>query len=498
MWGLSRGKQDLERKARFLIGFTLVVLLLASFVLIDRAHKALLFERLHERADLTAGGLSDFLAISGVDVNDLPETTKRLKAYMERIRPVPGYSVRLLSGRAEAREFKPEEAEANTLRQILAGESRWAKRIFREPSGLAYRYYVHLSGPAGQPSETLLCLSFPMEEERRAVWNFRATLLTTGVFTVLFALVVLYFLLRAAVVEPLGHLGEVSNRIRAGDLSARAEISTGDELEEFSHSFNQMVEHLENLNRDLDARLNELGQANLRLFEMNRLQGEFMAVMSHELRTPLNSIIGFSEVLQEQFRGKIDEKQEKFLAHILTSGRHLQRLVNEILDLAKIESGRMELRFEKISVPSVIQMALESIPQDARKGIRTETRIPEDLPPIVTDEARLLQILQNLLSNAYKFTPKGGEVRVEARSSDGKLSLIVKDTGIGIPPEEKVRIFEKFRQVDSSSTRGFPGAGLGLSIVKELSLLLGGSVSLESEPNKGSTFTLTLPLSPSR
>jgi len=494
-----KGRTRLESKARLLIGLTLVLLLGAIFVIIERTHSELLFQHIRERSVLTARELLLFIASSGVDVNDLNETRRRLKAYLKRIHPSPAYSVRLVTLRGDETEFFPEdENEAAIVRRIISREAPWVKRTIYRASTPLYRYYVPLVGASGEPPSSALSISFPIRNELRTLWHFRLTLAVAGLFAVTSALIVLYFLIRVIVMEPVEELRDVSERIRKGDLSARARIRTGDEIEQFAEAFNNMVTHLQNLTRDLDARINELGQVNLRLYEMNRLRSEFLAVMSHELRTPLNSIIGFSEVLQEQFSGKISKKQEEFLAHIYSSGKHLLKLINDILDLAKIEAGKVELHFERITVRQILRMVFSSIPLQARSGIRTKIRLERNLPPLVTDASRLTQILFNLLSNAYKFTPRGGSVSFTAQTLNGKMQFSVSDSGPGIPKEEQRHIFEKFRQADSSRTRRFGGAGLGLSIVKELCLLLGGDVSVRSEPEKGSTFTVILPITPGK
>jgi len=235
--------------------------------------------------------------------------------------------------------------------------------------------------------------------------------------------------------------------------------------------------------------------ANLQLYEMNRLQREFMAVMSHELRTPLNSIIGFSEILSQQWKGKIDEKQQKFLQNIYTSGKHLLRLINEILDVAKIESGRLELHIDTVSIAGVIESALSMIDAAEKERVPVRLEIQESLPAISSDEGRLIQIVYNLLSNAFKVSPDGAPITIAARRTDNMVRLQITDSGPGIPADQIPLVFEKFRQLDSSRTRNLGGTGLGLSIVKELTSLLGGKVSVDSEVGKGSTFTIEIPLS---
>lgn len=347
-------------------------------------------------------------------------------------------------------------------------------------------------------SKIALSISFPVDVIQNNLNLFRIILLVILASSLLVAIAIVYYIIRSAVVEPVAHLKDIAERISAGDYTARSHITTGDELEEFSKSFNGMIEYLENLNNNLDIKLNDLGQANLQLYEMNRQQREFMAVMSHELRTPLNSIIGFSEILREQFKGKIDEKQDKFLQNIYTGGKHLLRLINDILDMAKIESGKLELHFDKVSIPKVIENALSMIDSAERKRVPVEIDIEDDFPAIVIDEGRLTQIISNILSNAYKVSPDGQGIRVRARKRRDMVRIEVIDKGPGIPQDQIPYIFEKFRQIDSSRTRNFAGTGLGLSIVKELTSILSSKIYVESEPGKGANFIVDVPINPEK
>jgi signal transduction histidine kinase len=237
----------------------------------------------------------------------------------------------------------------------------------------------------------------------------------------------------------------------------------------------------------------------MRLYEMNRLKGDFLATVSHELRTPLNSIIGFSDVLSAI--DALDEKQKRYVGNIQRSGTILLDMINDILDLAKMESGKMEVRLSEFKINSLIAAHCDMArPLAERKNIDLDFAASANLPPLRQDPAKVQQILNNLLSNAIKFTPEGGRIVVKAeRDQFGDLRLMVTDTGIGISPDEQQAVFEKFRQAATisvtgdSMTREYSGTGLGLSIVRELCRLLGGEVSLESELGKGSTFTVRLP-----
>jgi signal transduction histidine kinase len=226
----------------------------------------------------------------------------------------------------------------------------------------------------------------------------------------------------------------------------------------------------------------------------NRHKSEFLANMSHELRTPLNAIIGFSEVLGERLFGELNEKQAEYTEDILSSGRHLLSLINEILDLSKVEAGRMELELAAFDLPLAIDNARTFVRERAsRHGITLDGTIDERLGDFVGDERKIKQILLNLLSNAVKFTPGGGRIGINARQTDGSVEISVTDTGIGIAPEDQPKIFEEFRQVGTDYAHKTEGTGLGLTLAKKFVELHGGKIWVQSEVGKGSRFTFTLP-----
>jgi signal transduction histidine kinase len=245
-----------------------------------------------------------------------------------------------------------------------------------------------------------------------------------------------------------------------------------------------------------NARLfREIEDKNRQIEAANRHKSEFLANMSHELRTPLNAIIGFSEVLQEKLFGELNEKQAEYTDDILTSGRHLLSLINEILDLSKVEAGRMELELATFDLPLAIDNARTFVRERAtRHGITLDVKVDERLGDFVGDERKIKQILLNLLSNAVKFTPEGGRIGINARQVDGSVEISVSDTGIGIAPEDEPKIFEEFRQVGSDYAHKVEGTGLGLTLAKKFVELHGGRIWVESEVGKGSTFTFMLPI----
>jgi signal transduction histidine kinase len=334
----------------------------------------------------------------------------------------------------------------------------------------------------------------------------RALLWTAAIVVGFVSMFSLWAVVRYVIVKPVSHLRDVANAVREGDVEQRAAIRTGDEFEELGAAFNRMLRQLlsqqselRESKSELDERLDELAQANMRLYEMNRLKSDFLATVSHELRTPLNSILGFSDVLSGV--RSLDDKQLRYVGNIQRSGRMLLEMINDILDLAKVESGKMEIRLSEFRIGTLIATQCEMArPLAEKKNIDLDCDAPATLPPLRQDQARVQQILNNLLSNAIKFTPEGGRIFVSAERDElGELRLKVADTGIGISPDEQQLVFEKFRQGSAGQPDGdamkreYSGTGLGLSIVRELCRLLGGEVSLESELGKGSTFTVRLP-----
>jgi signal transduction histidine kinase len=246
-----------------------------------------------------------------------------------------------------------------------------------------------------------------------------------------------------------------------------------------------------------NARLfEEIADKSRQLEAASRRKSEFLANMSHELRTPLNAVIGFSEVLLQRMFGELNEKQDEYLKDIYGSGQHLLSLINDILDLSKIEAGRMELSPAPFHLPSALDSAVTLVKERAaRHGINLDVDFDPQLGEIVGDERKVKQVVLNLLSNAVKFTPDGGRISLRATRKDGAVEIAVTDTGVGIAPEDQAAIFEEFRQVGHDERRKQEGTGLGLTLAKKFVELHGGRIWVESEPDQGSTFTFTLPVS---
>ena len=246
-----------------------------------------------------------------------------------------------------------------------------------------------------------------------------------------------------------------------------------------------------------NARLfHEIADKSRQLEAASQHKSEFLANMSHELRTPLNAIIGFSEVLAQGMFGAVNDKQAEYLRDILESGRHLLSLINDILDLSKIEAGRMELELTEFDLSQAIHNALTLVRERAiRHGVVLQHVIDAQIPNIRADERKVKQVLLNLLSNAIKFTPDGGRIELRAAPADGTIEVSVTDTGVGIAPEDHAAVFEEFRQVGTADKKA-EGTGLGLALSRKFIELHGGKIWVQSEIDQGSTFTFTLPMRP--
>src|SRR5258708_560575 len=273
------------------------------------------------------------------------------------------------------------------------------------------------------------------------------------------------------------------SEIAAGDFSHPVEVPNRDELGVLAADVNRMSQ--------------KLGQLYGQLETANRHKSQFLASMSHELRTPLNAIIGFSQVLQEQLFGELNARQQRYVQHIGGSGRHLLALINDILDLSKVEAGRMELELGPVSLCEVLENGVTMLRDRAiRHGIELNLEVDSGIACVEADERKVKQIGFNLLSNAVKFTPDGGQVDVVLHAAGGEpVQISGHATGPGIAPEDHERIFEEFVQVGRGATTPQEGTGLGLSLVKKFVELHDGRIWVESKPGAGSTFTFTLPLS---
>ena len=527
------GETSLERKCRFLFGGGLLLLICGSFYVYGR-----LTANLVENQSLVIGRMMvlpivqrwhwtwfeaqkpDFRALLEQMSDELQPQELR-DAGIDRYRwtlfradtqppdKIPSdqedYSALFEIRRGGLREFAREAAVGDGQREM-----KYYGAVRATASCLKCHYHETILDSKVEEG-TLLGMAavvLPLSSTDRTMARNNALLLTTAIVTVFLAMTASWAIVRYVIVKPVLHLKEVSDAISRGNLDRRAEIRTADEFEELSQAFNRMLRHLvsvqeelRQVNGELDSKVDQLARANLQLYELNNLKNEFMATMTHELRTPLNSILGFSDVLSGA--DNLTDRQQRYLKNIQTSGKDLLTLINDILDLAKIEAGKMDLHIVEFPIADLVErLAGMMRPLAEKKNIELSCDVDPDVPVLTQDAGKIQQILYNLLSNAVKFTPEGGRVRLAAASlpPGDRFELIVEDTGVGIPLEDQASIFEKFRQGNttagtpqSSLTREYAGTGLGLSIVKELSKLLGGEVALKSELGRGSLFSVRLP-----
>jgi signal transduction histidine kinase len=327
-------------------------------------------------------------------------------------------------------------------------------------------------------------------------------MLTAGLLAGTLAIIVFYLITTRLILQPVRVLQETAEKVAEGDLNIRSDISTGDEFQQLSETFNTMLTNLKNsadqlraVNKSLDLKLGQLAESNVALYESNRMKNEFLANVSHELRTPLNSILGFADLLKDTATVSADAKSTRYIQNIVNSGRHLLELINDLLDLAKIEAGRMDVRPAAISLGDLFEGLISVLkPLSETKQLSIVPTISTDVPIIETDASKLQQVLYNFLSNAIKFSPPGGRIDLAAERVEDGVRIAVTDRGPGIPPDKQSVIFEKFRQLDASVTRQHSGTGLGLAISKELTTLLGGAIGVNSLPGAGSTFWVMLPI----
>jgi signal transduction histidine kinase len=286
-----------------------------------------------------------------------------------------------------------------------------------------------------------------------------------------------------SLVDPIRRIEARLQGIAAGDFGSRLEVANRDELGALAANLNRMSEQLSRLYGQIEA--------------ANRHKSQFLANMSHELRTPLNAIIGFSDVLRERMFGELNDKQAEYVDDILSSGRHLLALINDILDLTKIEAGRMDLEMSRFDPRPALDAAVLLVRERAsRKGLDLQSRVDAGVAGIEADERKFKQVVLNLLSNAVKFTPPGGRVALRAAGVDGSLRIEVADTGPGIAAADQELIFEEFRQAHGSAGQAREGTGLGLALAKRFVELHGGRIGVDSRPGTGSTFWFTLPIRP--
>jgi len=352
-------------------------------------------------------------------------------------------------------------------------------------------------------------------EINRTVFMNRVWIIVAGLIGGAGAIVVFYMITQRLILRPIRQLRALANNVAEGNLEIRSSIATRDEYEKLAKAFNHMLdtlqamqEKLRQANKQLDAKIAELSGRNIELFKANKIKGEFLANISHEFRTPLNAILGFAQVLKDKSLLLKKEKAQRYAENIITSGNNLLNMINDLLELAKTQAGKVELHIGEASVADLLENLLSQFSLlTKKKKIKVKLIVQPDLPLVVTDVGKVQQILYNFLSNAAKFTPTRGRIEIEAQfPSPGAqgtgpesrmIRIAVTDTGCGVAEPDREKIFEKFRQADGSLTRESTGSGLGLAICTELAAMLAGSIGMESPPkgrSEGSTFWLDIPI----
>lgn len=517
----KRIRISLANKCQLLFGLGVILIVTAALFVVAMRMNHLADQGPKQRARDLAG-----LWISGrIELVDATESD----AARGNPQVDPGMRIQVLTvGEANARSghddflkqaFLYFNSAEDTAEYFAPGTDQQSERVYR------YARAVRLSEmgdrdpvtqaadePNEDPIEKIILVRLVDKEASKQRTLNLIYLIAAGLTAGLFAVASFWYITTRLILSPVRVLRGYAEKVSGGDLNIRSDINTGDEFEQLSDMFNAMLDtvrstqdRLTSANQSLDLKLGELAESNVALYEANQIKGEFLANVSHELRTPLNSIIGFAEVLQETLAtndGPKAEKQTRYASNIILSSRRLLELINDLLDLAKIEAGRAELRLATVSIKDTAEGLANLIrPQAEKRGVELKVKVQPNLPPAETDAGKLQQILFNFLSNAIKFSSPQGTVTLHAELDDqqpsrnvANLRLSVKDEGPGIAPEDHARVFEKFSQVDASTTREHGGTGLGLTISKELAQLLGGAIELDSHVGEGAVFTLVIPL----
>ncbi len=447
----------------------------------------LLFEVLSTALPLSLVGEKTMVSVLR-DVTDLKRATTELEAQFKRLRATEQKSRRERDRLNLILENVGDPILVTDDQSNIILMNREAERLFEVPSAADLKSRRRLSVRANDTKFSSFISDFTLSPDATRVAEFQLTEPDTGrsfPAEVVSGKVMNDRAEMSAIVSILHDQTKVvENKRLAGELT-----KLNENLEE---RIDAATEELEERNRQLEWQSRELERA-------YRLKSQFLASMSHELRTPINALLGYTSLMRDQIYGELNKRQEEALSRMYTASQHLLELVNDILDLAKIEAGKMPVHVEPVNVVQLLRELSHTLePMVRRKEIEFHLRIEEELPVLETDQTKVKQIVLNLLSNAVKFTHKGN-ITVHARpatdaegGADG-IMIEVADTGIGIREEDIAKIFEDFRQVDQSSTREYGGTGLGLSITKKLLHLLGGTVRVSSAPGKGSTFTVFLP-----
>jgi signal transduction histidine kinase len=377
---------------------------------------------------------------------------------------------------------------ANAVRDRRLADAMTALRTRQEPT---YQKIEGLVGTLVAAEESrMAALRSSIANARAKTQRLMAVFVVAGVVVALIGGFVISWSFILPVREAHGFLSEVAQ----GRFGGTVVVPNRDEFGALAEHMNWMSRELRRLDDEQRVAAETLQSLNDRLALANRAKSEFLANMSHELRTPLNAILGFTEIMLDELYGEVPPSLREPLLDIQTNGRHLLRLINDVLDLSKIEAGRLELGVGEYSVQEIVEVVHASLRSLAlEKGLAFTASVAPDIPTARGDGRRLTQCLLNLAGNALKFT-RQGRVEIDVRRDGEWLVYRVTDTGIGIPKDEVENIFDEFRQVDTTITREYGGTGLGLSITKRLVEMHGGRIGVESEPGKGSSFFFTVPL----
>jgi len=526
------GETNLERKCRWLLGGGTLALMALSFVLYARLTEDLAFDQLtHTGRTLVLPIVARLHSSYNAELKTgLAEYQKRAEeSWPENLK---GYRYKLIIPNATDAVRQP---DAEDIRSVLQFEDQPELHETDQRLRKQQRYVYYgavrasescvachrseaklaamlggspgvleqarrLASPQLQPGQLMAIARVELSTGyiEDGLHTNRAWLIAFAVLTTAAILAGNYVIIRYVVVRPVKELKATADAVAAGEFTVRSSLHTGDEFEDLSQVFNRMLTNLAQtqdrnraLHQELKGKYDELARMNMELHQSNVLKTDYLSTMSHELRTPLNSVIGFSEALLGA--DNLSEKQLRWLSNIHDSGKHLLSLIHDILELAKLESGKMRATPEVLNLPTFCEQVAGLFREQAeRKQIQLLVQVAPLAGNISQDGGKLRQILTNLLSNAVKFTPEGGRITLRVDATRDTATFQVVDTGIGIAPEHWEVIFQKFRQTNAQLTRDAGGTGLGLSIVRELARLLGGDVSLHSELGRGSTFTISV------
>jgi signal transduction histidine kinase len=467
-----------------------------------RAKVETLFDRhfqTKERGETALAALDNTGAV--VDVNNLQMHWIRFKKEEKQLQQLTDEQKEMIES------LKAEENRDDNIffaRKDGTPHSNYT-RIFRATDSCISCHNPQGSARAFSQNEPIgaVVIQRPASEISRTVLLNRVWIFVAGLIAGTGAIIAFYMITQRVILRPIRQLRAIANNVAEGNLDIRSAIKTGDEYEKLANAFDHMLdglqaiqEKLRKANKQLDDKIAELSERNIELFKANKVKSEFLANISHEFRTPLNAILGFAEILREKPDSLTKEKGRRYAENIIAGGQSLLNMINDLLDLAKTEAGKMELHIEKTSVPQLCKTLAGSFSSlTKKKKIKVKLTVNDDIPLLMTDAGKVQQILYNFLSNAVKFTPDQGRIEIRVTMPDEKtVRIAVSDTGCGIAEPDKEKIFEKFRQADGSITRQSTGSGLGLAISKELATMLAGSIAMESELNKGSTFWLDIPV----